>query len=181
MPPALIKLFGKILLMFDKDVIVKLGTIFILLPFLFLLLFVMPVIFLLSIPFAGVDEINYYQEAAEIVNIEGEAWNMTKSEYDEYWEKLDWQVIVALDAVLLEQKFEKADKNSALDLARKFTRKVVGVKPVWVHDEDGYQEVEVSYLRFVTLDEIFEDLNFSEEEIELFYNYYEFDLKELLE
>lgn len=179
MPLALAKLLARLLLLFDKDVLKILGVAILLPLFLIVALFAAPIVFLVTVPFAGPVEIALYQEVAEQVNEEMESWDDEKGEYDDPWEELDWQVLVAIDAVRLEQRFEKANEDGALELARLFTEQVWDTKIIyeWDAESESWVAVEIEYLRFVTLDEILADLRVFGEAKELVMSYMEFDMQ----
>lgn len=85
--------------------------------------FVAPAAMVETVPMALPSHVQFYVDAAEGVN-------------DKYGLSLDWQELVALDAVLLEQDFSLASKSRAESLAELF-----------VHEEvkDATDETEVVY------------------------------------
>lgn len=179
MPLVLAKLLAKILFLFDKDVMKTLGVAILLPLFFVVAMFMAPSVFLVSIPFAGPVEISYYQKAAKQVDEEMEYWEEERGEHDDPWETLDWQVLVAIDAVRLTQRFEKANEDEALELARMFKKQVWDTKTIyeWDAECECWVAVEIQYLRFVTLDEVLDELGISGEERELVLAYENFDMQ----
>lgn len=179
MPLALAKLLARLLFLFDKDILKILGVAILLPLFLIVAMFIAPAVFLVTVPFAGPVEITYYQKAAEQVNEEMEYWEEQRGEYDDPWEELDWQVLVAIDAVRLEQRFEKADEDDALELGRMFKKQVWDTKTIyeWDSECECWVAVVIEYLRFVTLDEVLAELGISGEEKELVLTYKDFEMQ----
>lgn len=172
-------MLGKILALFDRDVLKTLGVAILLPLFFVIAMFMAPSVLLVTVPFAGPVEISYYQKAAKQVDEEMEYWEDERGEYDDPWVPLDWQVLVAIDAVRLQQRFEKANENDALELARLFKRQVWDTKIVyeWDPESESWVPVVVEYLRFVTLDEVLDELRIFADERELVLVYKEFDMQ----
>lgn len=172
-------MLGKILALFDRDVLKTLGVAILLPLFFVVAMFMAPSVLLVTVPFAGPVEISYYQKAAKQVDEEMEYWEDERGEYDDPWVPLDWQVLVAIDAVRLQQRFEKANEDDALELARMFTKQVWDTKIVyeWDPESQSWVPVTVQYLRFVTLDEVLDELGVFGEERELVLTYKDFDMQ----
>lgn len=172
-------MLGKILALFDRDVLKTLGVAILLPLFFVVAMFMAPSVLLVTVPFAGPVEISYYQKAAKQVDEEMEYWEDERGEYDDPWVPLDWQVLVAIDAVRLQQRFEKANEDDALELAQMFTKQVWDTKIVyeWDPESQSWVPVTVQYLRFVTLDEVLDELGVFGEERELVLTYKDFDMQ----
>lgn len=96
--------------------------------------FIVPAAMMETVPMAQPAHVQYYVDAA----------NMAR---DKYGLSLDWQELVALDAVLLEQDFSRTSRARAESLADLFVQEVI-------EETDGEdQEIEVSY-RLLFLDEV---------------------------
>lgn len=152
MPAALAKI---LLALLPGEDLMRGVLVLLLLPILLLGLFLVgPAMVLMKVPAAGPVEIKYYQDAAEKVNQE------MQGVAEPVWSSLEWEKLVAIDAVLLQQRFNLATPARAESLARRFTEIVEEKKTVrsWDEVKQEYVEKTVTYLRYKTWDEVLQDL-----------------------
>lgn len=96
--------------------------------------FIVPATMVETVPMAQPAHVQFYVDAANMIQ-------------EKYGLSLDWQELLVLDAVLLEQDFSRTSSGRAESLAELFVQ-------VMIEEADGEeQEIEVSY-RLLSLDEV---------------------------
>ncbi|WP_227766362.1 M23 family metallopeptidase [Zhaonella formicivorans] len=161
-----------IIALFPPEDIVKMILTVILLPILFLSLFLVgPTLILMKIPLAGPVELKYYQDAAEKINRE------MQDVEEPPWTSLDWRKLVAVDAVLFQQRFNLASPERAQWLAEKFTRIVEEKRTEkrWDSEKQEYVTKTVVVQRYVTFDEVLQELGIYDKK-QMVENYLSVDL-----
>ncbi len=128
--------------------------------------FVSPGVVIETIPMASPSQVNWYVEAAEKVS-------------EKYDLDIDWQEMIAIDAVRLRQDFSKSGPDRALALAEAFVWEEEIVHESCSVDEDGNEScstwVEIIYHKY-TLEEMLDILNFDQYEKEKVYLFLQTDL-----
>jgi hypothetical protein len=134
--------------------------------------FVMPFITVTSIPMADSVQIHYYIDAADKVN-------------GRYGLNIEWEEVLALDAVLLEQDFSKAGRERAEETALLFVREETETYTVVVIDPVTGEMKEVQRERTVyrrkSLETVMRELNLDREQKEWVRHFYSLGLKSLIE
>ena len=130
----------------------KLLRVFVIIVLGFLMIFVMvfavPIVMFKSVPLATPAQFNLYVEAAKQVQ---SSTGVT----------VDWQQLVAIDAVLLDQNFTKASTTRAVALANRFVRTEVVEEARTTTDEHGVshtEKVKVVHHYLRSFDEVLNDL-----------------------
>jgi len=147
---AALKLFS--LLMPDVKQLPKAILYLILLPIAFIsLFFTSPSVVVETIPLASPSQVKWYIEAAESIK-------------DKYEKEVDWQELLAIDAVRFEQDFSKGSSEKAVDLAEQFIweEKIVH-KDTYIDAEGNKQTdkwTEIVYHKY-SLSEVLENLGFN--------------------
>jgi murein DD-endopeptidase MepM/ murein hydrolase activator NlpD len=143
-----------------KDIL-KFLLLALLLPLTFLiLLFAGPVVVHERIPLASPSQVQIYVDAAQKASVGGVS--------------VDWQTLLAIDAVRLKQDFSKANPAEAEALAKQFIEQITET----VIDENG-EEKTVTRYRLKSLDEVIDELGFSQKEAQKVRNYLTIDLSVL--
>lgn len=155
MPAALLRFLT--LLLPDLKSVLKILFFLLVIPIAFFsLFFISPSIIYETIPLASPSQVNWYIEAAEVVT-------------NKYGKKINWQELVAIDAVRLEQDFSKSNKGKALQLAEKFIWEEEIEHESCSVDENGNEHchtwTEIIYHKY-SLSEVLDNLNFSTREKE---------------
>lgn len=152
-----------------KDVKKLLGYL-LLLPVAFISIFLIsPGVVIETIPLASPSQVNWYVEAAE----------KTSSKYGL---DIDWQEMLAIDAVRIRQDFSKSSPKRALTLAEDFVWEEVIEHESSSIDEDGNEScsswTEIIYHKY-TLEEMLNNLKFNLEQKEKVYIFLKTDLNSL--
>lgn len=97
-----------------KDNIIKFLLVLLLIPIMLIVLLISgPMVLAMRVPLVTPLQARFYSEGAKIVS------DSTKSPCNS-GVIVNWQEVIAIDAVLLKQDFKKSSKGRALDLAKKF-------------------------------------------------------------
>lgn len=161
MPALLLRLL--IALVPEKKEFVGFLLVILLLPFFLIIIVVtIPTTIYKTVPLITPEQALIYQKASNHV-------------YEQTGELVDWKKLVAVDAVLLEQDFSKADKNKAIALTWRF------IEVIKKRDKDGnviiiYREKSLN----TVINELLTNGEINEEQAEDIRRYYEADLDELL-
>jgi hypothetical protein len=133
--------------------------------------FVVPFITITSIPMADPSQIQYYINAADKVN-------------ERYKLNIEWEEVLALDAVLLEQDFSKTGRERAEETVLLFVREEVETYTVVVVDPVTGQMREVQRERTVyrrkPLETVMRELNLNREQREWVRHFYSLGLESLI-
>jgi murein DD-endopeptidase MepM/ murein hydrolase activator NlpD len=142
----------------DLKDILKFLLLALLLPLiLFILLFAGPIAVHERIPLASPSQVQIYVDAAQKASTGGVT--------------VDWQQLLAIDAVRLKQDFSKANPAEAEALAERFIERITET----VVGENGERQTVTKY-RLKSLDEVLNELNFSPKEAQKVKNYLAIDL-----
>ncbi|TYP56841.1 M23 family metallopeptidase [Thermosediminibacter litoriperuensis] len=163
---------GRLILAFlpEPEKVIKFLLIAFFIPaILLILLFAGPIVAYERVPLAAPSQIKIYVDAAEKVS------ETTKNPYSE-GVNVDWRPLVAIDAVRFKQDFSKATTAGAERLAEMFIEKTDEIEV-----EEGDPPVVRSYpiYRLRSLDEVLDELIFSEEEKEKVKEFLSIDLSSL--
>ncbi|MDN5347390.1 MAG: hypothetical protein PWP65_954 [Clostridia bacterium] len=150
--PWLLRIFAAFLL--DPEKIIKWAICILLIPVaLLVLLFAGPVVAYERIPLAKPSQVQLYVEAAREVS------ESTRTACDEKGLTVDWQPLLAIDAVLLRQDFSLASKWRAVNLARRFVEQTGTRTCIVGYDRHGKPiEKTVPVYRLRNLDEVLDEL-----------------------
>ncbi len=141
----------------DTKTLLKVVVVILLLPIaLFTVFFSAPAAIVETIPLASPSQVNFYIEGAERVS-------------EKYGKEIDWQELIAIDAVRLKQDFSQASPERALELAEKFIWKETIKHKSTSIGPDGkehtHTRTEIRYHKY-SLDEVLDNLGFSAKEKE---------------
>lgn len=136
---------------------------------LIVLLFAVPVVIHERVPLAKPSQVRLYVEAAEMVS------DSTKTACDSEGLTVNWQLLLAIEAVRLGQDFRLADAARADDLARRFVERAGTVTCGVSGGAAGGMIVAATY-RLRDLDEVMDDLGLSNEEKDRARTYASIDL-----
>ncbi|GEA16348.1 hypothetical protein E308F_25940 [Moorella sp. E308F] len=139
---------------------------------LLVLFFAGPVVVWERVPIASPEQVMIYVRAAREVSA------MTVTPCDS-GVTVDWQPLLAIDAVRLEQDFSKANPDKAEELARMFIEKA-GYCEVCDYSVDPPECSKFPVYRLRPLEDVLEDLEFSREQREKVENILQVDLSFLL-
>jgi len=155
------------LLLPDQESLPKVFMYALLLPLAFLSFFaVSPTVILESIPLAAPSQVNWYIEASEEVS-------------EKYGKGIDWQELLAIDAVRLEQDFSKSSLEKVKNLAEMFIwEEVIEHESCSINDEGNESctsWTEIIYHKY-SLPELLEILNLEDWQKNKVYIFLETDL-----
>ncbi len=131
--------------------------------------FVLPMVAAVSVPLARPSQVQFYVDAASEVNAE-------------YGLNIDWEEMLALDTVLLEQDFSKTSKSRAIALANDFVEVIRIVESHSYTDESGVERTSTSVryeYRQYSLDDVMAMKGFSDEQKEWAYHFLSMGLSSL--